>query len=299
MTVSAKCGRPAHDSSADSQLVAEARYNQGMRLAILAAAFVLVASGCSDGGTDDVLPFSEIQASDFSFEADPLDPDRGIFRVTTTEPSICSITWGPTEALGNLNNSLSMNGTGIIQHDVILPGARGGETYFFSVQGSTADGRLFRSEVATFTLPEADAASSGNEVSRGANLALTATVIEVSSEFNSGFSGAKAIDGDMASEWSTRGDGDGGFLTLDLGSATELGGFEFVTRSMADGSAITTTYTVTVDDGEILGPFPAGSPAEPAFQAAVTSGRILRFDIETSTGGNTGAVEIRVFGPQA
>jgi hypothetical protein len=32
--------------------------------------------------------------------------------------------------------------------------------------------------------------------------------------------------------------------------------------------------------------------------SVLTTGRLLRFDIETSTGGNTGAVEIRVFGPQ-
>ena len=43
--------------------------------------------------------------------------------LTTTIPMICSITWGPTEELGNQNNSLTMDGTGIEQHDVVLPGA--------------------------------------------------------------------------------------------------------------------------------------------------------------------------------
>ena len=271
-----------------------------MRVAAIVLSLAIAAAACgSDEGSDDVLPFSEIQDSEFLFELDPLDPGRAIFRVTTTEPSICSITWGPTEALGNLNNSLSMNGTGIIQHDVVLPGAEAGQTYFFSVQGSTADGRLFRSEVAAFTLPEAPEATGGNPVDRGANLALAATVTEVSSEFNAGFAAWLAFDGDMSTEWSTRGDGDSGFITFDLGEVAELGGFEFITRSMADGSAITTEYTVTVDDGEALGPFPAGSPADARFQAVSASGRTLRFDIEASTGGNTGAVEIRVFGPQS
>ena len=280
------------------RLAQRAGYNPGMRIVLVVLTLSLVAASCgSDGGNDDVLPFSEIQASDFAFEVDPLDPGRGIFRVTTTVPSICSITWGETEALGNLNNSLSMNGTGIIQHDVILPGAEAGQTYFFSVQGSTADGRLFRSEIATFTLPEAEG-QVGGEIERGPNLALTATVTEFSSEFSSSFGAALAIDGDNATEWSTRGDGDGGFLTIDLGSSQDLGGFEFLTRSMADGSAITSEYTVTVDGGEVLGPFQAGSPADSRFQATSARGQVLRFEIVTSTGGNTGAVEIRVFGPQ-
>jgi hypothetical protein len=268
-----------------------------MRIVATIVFVALVAAACGSDTGSEVLPFSEIQASEFAFELDPLDPGRAIFRVTTTEPTICSITWGPTEALGHLNNSLTMNGTGIIQHDVALPGALAGETYYFSVQGSTADGRLFRSELSTFTLPPDDRATNGAEVDRGPNLALAGEVTEVSSEFNAGFAGSRAIDGDMTTEWSTRGDGDGGFLTLDLGESRTVGGIEFITRSMADGSAITTEYTVSVD-GEVLGPFPAGSPADSRFQAVTATGQVLRFEIEASTGGNTGAVEIRVFGPQ-
>jgi hypothetical protein len=254
--------------------------------------------GACAGDDAEVLPFADIQASDFTFELDPLDPGRAIFRVTTTEPAICAITWGETEALGNQNNSLSMNGTGIIQHDVILPGAVPGRTYFFTVQGSTADGRLYRSELATFTLPPRADEPLATTQPLGSNLALGAVVIDVSSEFNNSFSAAMAFDGDPATEWSSRGDGDEGFVVIDLGAETEIGGFEFITRSMADGSAITTEYSVTVDEAEVLGPFPAGNPADGRFQPATTTGRVLRFDIIASSGGNTGAVEIRVFGPQ-
>jgi hypothetical protein len=271
-----------------------------VRTASLLLAFALIIAACgSDDDGGEVLPFSQIQASEFSFELDPLDPVRGIFRVTTTEPSICSITWGPTEALGNQNNSLSMNGTGIIQHDVILPGIEPGGTYFFTVQGATADGTLFKSDLATFTLPESDRpVGTDDPVDLRTNLALTASVVEASSEFNASFGADRAIDGDLTTEWSTRGDGDAGFMTLDLGGEVEIGGFEFITRSMADGSAITTEFTVTVDGGEVLGPFPAGTPADARFQSVTTTGRMLRFDIETSTGGNTGAVEIRVLAPE-
>jgi hypothetical protein len=66
---------------------------------------------------------------------------------------------------------------------------------------------------------------------------------------------------------------------------------------MADGSAITVSYYIVVDDGERLGPFPAGTPALSALQPIATQGRTFRFEVAESTGGNTGAVEVRLYGP--
>ena len=74
-------------------------------------------------------------------------------------------------------------------------------------------------------------------------------------------------------------------------------GVEFLTRRMLDGTATTEMYTITVDGGEMFGPFPAGSPADPGFAAVEFSGQQIRFDVETSTGGNVGAVEVGVFAP--
>jgi hypothetical protein len=192
-----------------------------------------------------------------------------------------------------------MNGTGIVQHDVFLPGAQPGGTYYFRLQGSAADGQLYQSEIATFTLPEVEEPSAGEQMTdHGENLALGAAVVDVSSEFSGdAWAAANALDGDLGTEWSTSGDGDDGFIVIDLGSAQQVAGVEFVTRSMADGSAITDRYTVTVDGGETFGPFPAGSPSNPRFAEAEFTGRELRFEISSSTGGNTGAVEIRVFAP--
>jgi hypothetical protein len=83
---------------------------------------------------------------------------------------------------------------------------------------------------------------------------------------------------------------------VDLGAPAEVKSVEFLTRTMADGSATTDTFTVTVDDGEALGPFPAGSPSDPRTAAVSVTGQVFRFDVGSSTGGNTGAVEIRLFG---
>lgn len=271
---------------------------------ILLLATAVLGAACGDdsdsssGGEGELLPFELIQASEFVFEADPTDPGRGIFRVETTVPSICAIVWGETEDFGNFNNSLAMNGTGIIQHDVVLPGAEAGQTYFFRVQGSTADGNQYRSETGTFTIPETEGAAPDGDATEdhGDNRALGASIVDVSSVFGAGWEAENAVDGDTNTEWASRGDGDEGFITIDLGAPFDLTGVEFLTRSMLDGTATTEMYTVSVDGGDQLGPFPAGNVVDPNFSPIELTGREIRIDVDSSTGGNVGAVEIRVFG---
>ncbi|CAN5528763.1 hypothetical protein BH23ACT3_BH23ACT3_06770 [soil metagenome] len=252
-------------------------------------------TGSSVGATE-VRPFSEIQGSAIVFEADPSNLERGIFRVETTEPMICAIVWGETETLGRFNNSLAMNGTGIINHDVFLPEVVPGDMYFFRIQGSTADGTLYQSDLDTFTIPVIETGGGDDTAEFGENLALGATVAEVSSEFNASFAAANAIDDSGTTEWSSAGDGDDAFITLDLGAEREIAAVQYITRSMLDGSAIAETFTVTIDDAS-FGPFPAGTPVEPNTAAVQAVGRTVRFDVETSTGGNIGAVQVRVLAP--
>jgi hypothetical protein len=271
-------------------------------LIIAVGAFALLVAACSSGAEEDtaVRPFSEVQATEATFENDPTFPGRGILRVDTTEAMICAIVWGETEELGNFNNSLDMNGTGIVQHNVLLPGAEAGRTYFYRLQGSAADGTMYQSELLTFTLPPSDiAASDEAAVDHGVNVAEGATVVEVSSEFSASWSGANAFDGDLNTEWSSAGDADEAFIIVDLGSSQEIAGVEFLTRTMTDGSATTETFFVVVDDGDRLGPFVAGNPANPVFNPISFTGRVLRFEVRDTTGGNTGAIEIRAFAPGA
>ena len=237
-----------------------------------------------------------MQASDFAFAADPADPTRGTFRVTTTEPMICAIVWGETDAFGRFNNSMAMNGTGIVDHDVTLPDVVPGRTYVFVVQGTTADGSLYRSEPGTFTIP-ATTPTAATTADATTNLALGADVLDVSSEFGAAYAADNAIDGSGATEWATAGDGDDAYIVVDLGSAVPIGRVELLTRSMPDGTAIIDSYTVTVDDQPPRGPFPAGTPADPQPSAVDVTGQVVRIDVERSSGGNVGAVEIRLLAP--
>jgi hypothetical protein len=267
---------------------------------LVVGAIVAAIAACGGGDDDDVRAFSEVQEGELRFEPDPTDPTRGIFRVRTTEPMICAIVWGEDASYGRFNNSLAMNGTGIVEHDVVLPEVEPGVEYRFVVQGTTADGTLYRSEPGTFSIDRPDAGRATlPDVPLGSNLAAGAAVVDVSSEFSNDFAAALALDDDTATEWSTQGDGDDGYVTIDLGEARAVVAVEFVTRGMADGSAVTESYTVTADGGAPAGPFPAGTIADRRVSELSTTARTLRFDVEASTGGNVGAVEIRVFGPPA
>jgi hypothetical protein len=126
------------------------------------------------------------------------------------------------------------------------------------------------------------------------NLALVATVVETSSDFNETFAGSNASDGSIATEWSSRGDGDDAYIVIDLGAPQNITGIGFRTREMSDGTSITNTYTVTIDGGEALGPFPAGIGMSVSDFPA--TGQVVKIDKDTTTSGNTGAVEIEIYG---
>ena len=65
---------------------------------------------------------------------------------------------------------------------------------------------------------------------------------------------------------------------------------------MADGTAITDTFTLGVDGANPIGPFLSGTVASPSVADIDVTGEQLRFDVASSSGGNVGAVEIEVFG---
>lgn len=244
----------------------------------------LVVSACA--GASEVPDFAEIAASQPTFTFPSATSAR--LDVQTTIQAVCAVAYGETEDLGALATDQDMDAAGHQDHGPLLVGLAPNTTYFYRLQGVGPDGTLYQSELFTFATPAAQEASAGE------NLALTASVVDVSSEFSDDFAAANAIDGNSATEWSSRGDGDDAHLTIDLGAETGVTGIRFATREMSDGSAITTTYTVTIESGTVFGPFDAG--LTPPLVAVEFTARTLRFDVDSSTGGNTGAVEIEVYG---
>jgi hypothetical protein len=208
--------------------------------------------------------------------------------VTTSIDMACAVVYGSTPELGDgIATDTDMAGGAHAEHDVVLTGLEPGTEYYYRVQGSGSDGKLYQSELMTFRTPD-------GEVERpGENAAVGATVVGVSSEFSAAFAAENAFDGDPATEWSSAGDGDDAWITVDLGEPVDIIGIGFHSRQMGDGTAVIERFTVTIDDGAVLGPFPAGSGMSSV--DIETTGQVLRFDAVATTGGNTGAAEIEVY----
>lgn len=233
----------------------------------------------------DIRDFEDIAASPVTVTPDA----SGQFAVLTVDTSIdvaCSVVYGTDESFGLIAVDADMNGGAHADHHPVMAGLEPETDYVYRLQGTAPDGTIYISETFSFTTPAAAV--------RGTNLALEATVIDVSSEWSDAFAAELAIDGDPSTEWSTRDDGDAASITLDLGEHRAIASVAFRTRSMSDGSAITDTFLVHADGME-YGPFPAG----PDTVALPIEARTLRFDVASSSGGNTGAIEIEIYAPEA
>jgi F5/8 type C domain-containing protein len=252
---------------------------------------MLALAGCS--GSDDaavaIEPIEPILASGIDVVIDP-SGTTGTVEVDTTIPVACAIIYGTDGSFGSIAVDNDMQGGAHQDHGPLLTDLVPDTEYQYILQGSDTEGRIYRSETMTFrTPPAADTTDSGLPE----NLAATATVTGASSEFSAGFAATNAIDGNLSTEWSTAGDGDDAWIEIDLGESREITSVAFRTRQMTDGTAITESFTVTID-GTTLGPFPVGTEA--AVLDEPTTGQVIRVDAATTTGGNTGATEIEIFG---
>jgi len=249
-----------------------------------AAIAVMLALGLmAQASATEVRDFEEIAASPVVITPDP-SGRAAVLEVDTSIDVACSVVYGTDETFGLIAVDNDMDGGAHADHQPVLGGLEPDTTYLYRLQGTAPDGSIYVSEVMTFSTPLA--------ADGPANLALGASVSGVSSEFSDAFAAENAFDGDPATEWSSRGDGNDAWVEIDLGTPQALGDVVFRTRSMSDGSATTARYRVTADGVE-YGPFPADQPFGDLGELGIVA-QVLRFDVETSTGGNTGAVEIIV-----
>jgi hypothetical protein len=264
----------------------------GLRSTAAAVALCLGLAAC--GGTTatrhtvDIGNFSLVEVGKAHVQV-AADGRSAVVQVQTDPPTVCAIAYGKTAALGSIADDPDMGGTAISRHVVVLGGLAPGTTYHFLLTATDAEGRVFQTPgLSTFTTPR-------QARSVGRDIAIGAKIVAVSSQWSSAYGAANAVDGNLSTEWASNGDGDRAFITIDLGRERKITGISFITREMSDGSAITRTYAVVVDGRRRYGPFPAGDLVAPHIVAVSFTGRFLRFEVVSSTGGNTGAAEIEVF----
>lgn len=212
-------------------------------------------------------------------------------------PLGCVVVFGTTPEFGNAAIDDNMQGATMIEHNPVMLNLEPDTEYYYRVQGTAEDGTFYVGEVGTFrTQPESDEPV--------ANLLAPengTTITGYSSIFGDGPEDGRwgvlnAIDNNPNTAWSTAGDGDDAWIAFELPQTTRVDRVEFWTRTMTNDTSQIFEFTVTTDDGTVYGPYELPDPNSAyEFEAEIIT-QTLRFDVVSSNGGNTGAVEIAAYG---
>jgi len=260
----------------------------------LARPLVLVATalvwGAGAAQSLVALPLADVLA--MPVEIIDLQATSATVGVITTVDVACVVVFGTDDGFGNLALDETMEGAAHREHRVVLRGLEPETDYVYRLQGSDPAGNFYVSDLLAFRTPAAPAGHGlGVNV---ATVARGARVLAVSSEFGESWTASRAIDGQPSTAWSSLGDGDDAFITVELPAEVQVSGFGLWTRTMVTSAQIL-TFQVTTPAGRVFGPFevPDASMLY-AFPAEVLDRRFT-FEVLSSSGGNTGAVEVAVF----
>lgn len=230
-----------------------------------------------------------------------LSATRAVVRFDTSRPTSCQAEFGT--AVDDLDRSATdpdmAEGELSLDHEVPLEDLLGETTYHWRAVAVDAAGESHISETQSFTTPP------NLDTNDWVNVALASQGTRIAGKSSnwaggadeSSFGALNAIDGQMASEWSSDGDGDAAWIELELGQPRSLVGFGFRSRMMTDGSSIVTSTELLVDGETRLGPFatPEHTRVYRFDFAAPLAATRVRVQVRSSTGGNTGAREIQLF----
>jgi|GEM_PF-680180 len=280
-------------------------------VALLMALLLLVgmwgkayAQGNGTEGSDiEVRPLSDVYA-DGPPEIVEREPTYATVAFVSSVPLVCSVVYGTDETYGQIATDLDMMGGAHTEHEPLLSGLLADTEYFYRVQGTDAAGNIYVGEPMTFRTPSKtpDLQSAINV----AGLAAGASVEAVSSNFgnasNDGLFGANsALDGNAFTSWSSNGDGSDAFFAVRLSKPSLPHAVSIWTRSMLNGTAQISSFILTANAGtktsETFGPFTLPD-AQQRYRFDIAPTEIvetLRMDVVSSSGGNTGLVELEVF----
>ena len=230
-----------------------------------------------------------------------LKPRSATLLAISDQDLVCAVAYGTTTDYGLIATDLDMGGGGHDDHHPLLTGLQPDTVYHYRLGGIGPDGTVYRSRDLTFRTPPEDTVDSQTPV--GDNLALLengARVVGTSSNFGGGdndstWGANNAIDGDPGTQWSSNGDGDDAWIEVRLSTRVRVTTIGFWTRTMGTSAQIS-SFQVVTDLGETYGPFELDdASAVHYFDVDLTAER-LRFEAVDTSGGNTGAVEIEVYG---
>lgn len=262
----------------------------------------LVACAAPAESTSAVLPLAEMPGG----VAGPNVVDNlgtsVVVEFTSGVSTVCNVAYGTDDSYGMLA-TMPMMGGAIQDHAVTLTGLSPNTTYHYRVTLTDELAQVYQSEDLTFTTgaSEASPAAPRPEGENVASLNAGARIVGVSSNFGAGdndssFGANNAIDGQSNTEWSSNSDGDGAWIEIELPGTYNVHAIGFWTRRMPNDTAQIFSFTVIADEGETHGPFDLPDANQIYYFPVEFTARTLRFEAVNTNTGNTGAVEIEVYG---
>lgn len=225
---------------------------------------------------------------------------RAVIRFDTSRPTTCEVEWGLSmDAMTTTATDPNMEpGTFAEEHEVPLEDLSPDTMIFFRAKATDPMGNTYYSEAMSFRTEMGDGGPARANV---ALLSMGSRIVDKSSNFgnvadDSTWGANNAIDGSMSTEWSSNGDGDDAWLSIDFGQMRDLEAFGFRSRKMTDGTSIITSVRIIFDEQTTMGPFATPDPDQRyVFEITPTRAQRVRVEAVSTTGGNTGVKEIEFF----
>ena len=252
---------------------------------------------CTTDSQDKVHSLDDIPGGFDGPHVRDIGPHSAKIVFTSRVPIVCNVAYGTDANYGRLT-LMAMTGP-LTDHEVSLLGLEPYTVYHYRITATDTASNIYQSDDLTFTTAE------GTEKRQpiGENLASAdagARVIAGSSNWGGGdadssFGANMAIDGNSGTEWSSDGEGNNSWIEIELAQTYDLNMIGFWTRTMGNSGQIY-SFKVVTDDGTQLGPYDLPDAATTYYFNVQVRAKRLRFEVQNSSGGNTGAVEIEAYG---